>query len=196
MADVELRCAGYAGSLRVGSTNRSLLHAVVAASPAWFEITEIDITGIPLYNADLDVDAGPDAVSLLREAVAASDALLIVSPEYNHSIPAVTKNVVDWLSRPYSVGPIWGKPCGLVAASAGRGAAAWALAHLAETVGELTPRLWSETLGIGRIGDALGPDGALVDEDVAARVAAWVSGFAEFVRATVEESAAAQEPAP
>ena len=92
--------AAFAGSLRVKSFNRGLLRAAVALAPPDVRIHVIDIDDVPLYNADLDDEDNPlPPVKRLREAMAAADALLIVTPEYNYSMPAVTKNVLDWASR-------------------------------------------------------------------------------------------------
>jgi NAD(P)H-dependent FMN reductase len=91
---------GIAGSLRRASFNASLLRAAVELAPAGTTIEVASIHGIPLYDADVEALSIPAAVAELKEKVVAADALLLVTPEYNNSIPGVFKNVIDWLSRP------------------------------------------------------------------------------------------------
>jgi NAD(P)H-dependent FMN reductase len=91
---------GIAGSLRRASFNASLLRAAVELAPAGTTIEVASIHGIPLYDADVEALGIPAAVAELKEKVVAADALLLVTPEYNNSIPGVFKNVIDWLSRP------------------------------------------------------------------------------------------------
>jgi NAD(P)H-dependent FMN reductase len=91
---------GIAGSLRRASFNASLLRAAVELAPAGTTLEIASIHGIPLYDADVEALGIPAAVAELKEKVVAADALLLVTPEYNNSIPGVFKNVIDWLSRP------------------------------------------------------------------------------------------------
>src|SRR5262245_62996299 len=93
--------AGFAGSLRKASFNRALLRAAVEAAPAaQLRIEVCDLSEVPLYNGDVEALGLPEAVQKLREAVTRADGLLIATPEYNWGVPAVTKNALDWLSRP------------------------------------------------------------------------------------------------
>ncbi len=90
-----------AGSLRRKSYNTALLRAAVDLAPDGTVVEVGSIDGIPLYDADLEASDGiPEAVSLLKEQIAASDGLLVATPEYNNSMPGVLKNTMDWLSRP------------------------------------------------------------------------------------------------
>ncbi|HSY07450.1 MAG TPA: NADPH-dependent FMN reductase [Steroidobacteraceae bacterium] len=91
---------GIAGSLRRASFNAALLRAAVQLAPAGTTIEIASIRGIPLYDADVEEQGLPAAVVELKEKIVAADALLLVTPEYNNSIPGVFKNVIDWLSRP------------------------------------------------------------------------------------------------
>ena len=88
------------GSLRAGSFNRMVFNAAAGALPDGVSLTEIPIGDVPLYNGDVEDAGDPTAVTALKEAVDAADGLVIFTPEYNGSYPAVTKNVIDWLSRP------------------------------------------------------------------------------------------------
>jgi chromate reductase len=105
--------------LREGSLNRALLHAAVELAPAALEIVPHGLSDVPLYNADLEARALPRAVFDLRVAVMQADAVLIATPEYNHGVPGVLKNAIDWLSRPPADSALNGKPCGIIGASPG-----------------------------------------------------------------------------
>src|SRR4030095_16288202 len=92
---------GISGSLRRGSFNSSVLRAAASLMPAESELHIASIADIPLYNADAESTSGiPEPVARLKDAIAGADGLLLVSPEYNNSVPGVTKNAIDWLSRP------------------------------------------------------------------------------------------------
>lgn len=114
-----MRIIGLAGSLRRGSFNRALLRAAVELAPAGMTIEPFDLIEVPLYNGDVEAEGDPPAVAALKAAITAADGVLFVTPEYNHGVPAVTKNAVDWASRPPSSAPLGGKPVGVIGASPG-----------------------------------------------------------------------------
>jgi chromate reductase len=91
---------GLAGSLRKSSYNRALLRAAIGLAPPGMTITVHTLDAIPLYNGDVEAAGTPEAVTALGAAIRAADGLLLVTPEYNHGIPGVLKNAIDWLSRP------------------------------------------------------------------------------------------------
>src|SRR4051812_634189 len=96
-----IRVLGIAGSLRQGSYNRRLLAAARGLTPQGMEMEVFDLAGIPLYNGDLDAEGKrPAEVERFKRVIAEADALLIVTPEYNHSVPGVLQNAVAWASRP------------------------------------------------------------------------------------------------
>jgi chromate reductase len=106
------------GSLRRDSYNRMLFNAVAELLPDGVTIEEGEIASIPLYNDDLLAESGhPGSVRRLREQVAAADAVLFISPEYNYSIPGVLKNAIDWVSRPPVDQPFRGKPVAVMGAA-------------------------------------------------------------------------------
>lgn len=116
------RLIGLSGSLRQASYNAALLRSAAAMMPAGSELLVETIRGIPLYDADLEASEGlPEKVTALKDAIAAADGLLLVTPEYNNSIPGVFKNAIDWLSRPADdIKRVFGgKPVGLIGASQG-----------------------------------------------------------------------------
>ncbi len=105
------------GSLRKESYNRQLAELAMAKGREWFECVEVPLAELPMFNADLEAEL-PEAVKEFKAAIAGVDAVLVVTPEYNRSIPAVLKNALDWGSRPESV---WkGKPVGIMGASDGQ----------------------------------------------------------------------------
>ena len=118
-----IRILALAGSLRHGSYNRLLLHAAAESTPAGMTVHLSDaLESVPLFDADREQDpgAGTQAVRRLRQEVASADGLLISTPEYNHSIPGVLKNAIDWLSRPGPDEVLIGKPVAVIGASSGR----------------------------------------------------------------------------
>lgn len=117
MAQV-IRVLGLCGSLRKGSFNRMALNAAEQLMPDGMTMTRHEIGDIPLYNADVEKEGFPAPVQALREAVAAADAILFATPEYNHSVTGVLKNVIDWASRPPDQ-PFNGKACAMFGASPG-----------------------------------------------------------------------------
>jgi chromate reductase len=117
-AHVAVRILGIAGSLRRGSFNAATLRVTQQLAPAGMTIEPFDIAPIPLYNEDVRQLGFPAPVEELRTRIKTADGLLIVSPEYNYSIPGVLKNAIDWASRPPEQ-PFDGKPIGIMSASAG-----------------------------------------------------------------------------
>lgn len=111
-----MKLLGLCGSLRAGSLNRNLM---LEAFRLWPGDTEAGDLRLPLYDGDVEARGLPEAVRQLAGQVAAADALLIASPEYNKGPSGVLKNALDWLSR-VKPNPLWGKPCAIVSATAGR----------------------------------------------------------------------------
>jgi NAD(P)H-dependent FMN reductase len=114
---------GLSGSLRAGSFNSALLRAAANALPAGTALEIASIKEIPLYDGDVEAAHGlPEAVTRLKERIVAADGLLLVTPEYNNSIPGVFKNAIDWLSRPPpDIARVFGgRPVGVIGASPGR----------------------------------------------------------------------------
>jgi chromate reductase len=109
---------GISGSLRQASYNTMALRAAQKLAPEGMRIDIADISSIPLYNDDVRAAGFPDSVNQLKERIRAADAVLLVTPEYNFSIPGVLKNTLDWLSRP-PVLPFDGKPVAIMGASPG-----------------------------------------------------------------------------
>ena len=124
-----IRVLGIAGSLRQGSFNRATLRAAQELAPEGMQIDSFDIAPIPLYNEDVRQQGFAPPVEDLRARIKAADGLLIVTPEYNYSIPGVLKNAIDWASRPPEQ-PFDGKPIGIMGAAGGTLGTARAQYHL------------------------------------------------------------------
>ncbi len=114
-----LHVLGFAGSLRRGSYNRALLEAAKELAPEGMIVTPFDIAPIPLYNADVEAQGDPKPVAAFKQAISQADAVLIATPEYNHGVPGVTKNAIDWASRPPRGAALNDKPVGVIGASPG-----------------------------------------------------------------------------
>ena len=111
---------GYiVGSLSADSINRRLAKALIRLSPKHLRFVEIPIRDLPLYNRDFDTDY-PQAGRALKEAIAAVDAMLFVTPEYNRGIPGCLKNAIDWASRPHGTNSFARKPSAMIGASPGK----------------------------------------------------------------------------
>lgn len=109
----------FVGSLSSTSINRLLSKALIRLAPPELEFTELPIGNLPLYSPDFDNDYPPEARAL-KEAIAASDAVLFVTPEYNRSIPGALKNAIDWASRPWGQNSFHHLPAAVIGASPGQ----------------------------------------------------------------------------
>jgi chromate reductase len=125
----------FAGSLRRGSHNRALLRETKELAPPMLHIVIHELDGIPLYNDDIEAAGAPPSVVELRRAVRESDGLLIATPEYNHGVPGVLKNTIDWLSRPPRDNALNGKVAALIGASPGMTGTARGQAQLRQALG-------------------------------------------------------------
>jgi chromate reductase, NAD(P)H dehydrogenase (quinone) len=174
---------GVAGSLRSGSFNRGLIRAAIALAPVGTTVDPFDLAAIPMFNADVESVGDPPAVADFKRAIAAADALVIATPEYNHCVPGVLKNAIDWASRPARRSVLTGKPVAIMGASTGRGGTARAQAHLrdglAYTNGFVLPL--PEVL-VGVAGERFDEDGNLTDEDTREEVRDLLVSLAAWTR--------------
>jgi chromate reductase len=153
-----MRVLGISGSLRQGSLNSALLRAAAERLPAGAELVEFArLREIPPYDEDAEAAATPDAVRELREAIRGADAVLVATPEYNHSIPGQLKNALDWASRPAGQSALNGKPAAAIGASTGMFGAVWAQAETRKVLGALGGRVVESELPVA------GADKLLVD---------------------------------
>lgn len=128
-----IKILALVGSLRAGSVNRQIAELAAEMAPEGVTVTVFDGLGeVPFYNEDIDdamnsdLEQAPAAAVALRTAAAQADAALVVTPEYNGSIPAVVKNAIDWLSRPFGDGALKDKPLAVIGGSMGQYGGVWA----------------------------------------------------------------------
>ena len=128
-----IRILGFAGSLRKDSCNKALLRAASELVPEGVELEVFDLGGIPLFNQDFETEM-PETVKEFKRRIRTADAILIVTPEYNYSVPGVLKNAIDWASRPYGDNSFEDKPVGIMSASGGMLGGARAQYQLRQTL--------------------------------------------------------------
>lgn len=176
---------GIAGSLRKGSFNAALLRAAAELAPEGLTVEIASLRGIPLYDGDVEKDDGiPDAVEGLKEKIAAADGLLLVTPEYNHGIPGVFKNAIDWLSRPAKDIPrvFGGKAVALIGATPGGGGTRMAQAAWLPVLRALGTRPWfGRQLNVAKAREVFDDDDELVDDKICQRLAAFMRDFADCI---------------
>lgn len=178
-----LRILGIAGSLRAGSLNRALLRAAVDLAPEGMAIALFDLAGVPLYNGDVEAAGDPPGVAALKAAIAAADGVLFATPEYNHGVPGVMKNAVDWASRPPRAAPLGGKPVGLIGASPGQTGTARGQSQLRQAF-EFTDSycMPQPELLVFRAHEKFDGEGRLIDGATAKYLARYLAAFGEWVR--------------
>jgi chromate reductase len=179
------RIIGISGSLRKASFNAALLRAAADLAPAGTEVEIASIAGIPLYDGDIERDHGiPEAVATLKERIVGADALLLVTPEYNTSMPGVFKNAIDWLSRPPKDIPrVFGdKPTALIGATPGMGGTRLSQSAWLPVLRTLGTRAWSgKQLYVAGATQVFDAEGRLVDEKIKKVLTEFMAGFAAFV---------------
>lgn len=160
-----MRVLVVSGSLRAGSYNAALARAAAGLAPDGVDVDLYDdLAQLPPFDDDLDREGAPGAVERLRERIADADALLLVTPEYNGSVPGVLKNAVDWASRPPRGGAaLWGKTVAVAGASTGQYGALWAQQDLRRILGIAGARVVDGELPVARAQEAFGDDGRLRD---------------------------------
>lgn len=181
----QYQIAVVVGSLRKDSFNRKLASAIVKLAPSEFSFKQIQISDLPLYNQDDDMNPA-ESVKRLKAEIAASHGLLFVTPEYNRSMPGVLKNAIDHASRPYGQNAWAGKPAGVLGASVGVIGTAMAQQHLRNVLAYLDVPTLGQPEAFIHVKDGLfdedgniGPDSKNFLQNWMNRYAAWISKHAD-----------------
>jgi chromate reductase, NAD(P)H dehydrogenase (quinone) len=172
-------------SLRAKSFNAALLRAAAKMMPERASLEIATIRGIPLYDGDVEASQGiPPTVTALKDLIAAADGLLLVTPEYNGSMPGVFKNAIDWLSRPVADIPrVFGnRPVAVIGASRGGFGTILAQNTWLPVLRTLGTQPWfNGRLMVSRAGSVFSPEGDIADEKIKALLRQFLAGFADFV---------------
>jgi chromate reductase, NAD(P)H dehydrogenase (quinone) len=180
--DGSLRVIGVAGSLRAGSYNRALLRAALEMAPDALRIEVADLIDLPMFNADVDARGTPAAVTELRILIRDADGLLLVTPEYNHGVPGVLKNAIDWLSQPLRGNVLEGKPTAIMGASTGLAGTARAQSQLRQSfVLTNTPVMMQPEVLVGRAQERFDTGGRLTDEPSRRFLGLFLDQFAAWL---------------
>jgi chromate reductase, NAD(P)H dehydrogenase (quinone) len=173
---------GFAGSLRRGSHNRALLRAATELAPSALHIVIHELDGIPLYNGDVEAAGTPPTVVQLRDAIRKAEGLLIATPEYNHGVPGVLKNTIDWLSRPPRDSALNGKVAAVMGASPGMTGTARGQSQLRQAfVFTNTYALLQPEVLVGRAHEKFDADGRLVHQATRDVLATFLERFADLI---------------
>ena len=175
---------GISGSLRKGSYNSALLRAAAGLMPEGAELRIESIRDITLYDGDVETEGMPAPVTALKDKIAAADGLLLVTPEYNNSIPGVFKNAIDWLSRPPAdIARVFGgKPVALIGASPGAFGTILSQNAWLPVLRTLGAQMWSEgRLMVSRAPNVFAADQKLADPKTQDALRKFLEGFTRFV---------------
>jgi chromate reductase len=177
-----LTILGIAGSLRKNSYNRAALRAAQQLAPEGAKVEIFELQGIPMFNQDEEQNP-PDRVKQLKAQIRAADAILLVTPEYNYSIPGVLKNAIDWASRPYGDNAWQGKPVALMGASLGPLGTSRAQYHLRQVFVflDMLPLNKPEVM-IGNASQRFDEAGNLVDQDTRKHIRGLLESLVNWTR--------------
>ena len=182
-----MKILAVSGSLRADSLNTKLLQAAaeLASDEVEFEVWD-GLKAVPPYDQDDEDGSPPLAVARLRSAVAAADAVLFATPEYNASIPGQLKNALDWVSRPMATNPLRNVPVAVMGASPGAFGAVWAQAELKKVVGLIGARVLPIELPVAKAATLFDAHGRLIDDQLRVRLGEILS---DLVAAAEEREA-------
>ncbi len=178
---------GISGSLRRGSYNTALLRAATGLMPQEATLEVASIRGVPLYDGDVEAQGIPASVSQLKEAVVAADGVLLVTPEYNNSIPGVFKNVIDWLSRPPADARrvFGGRRFAIIGASPGPYGTTLSQSAWLPVMRTLGVQLWTGgRLMVSRANTVFDESGTLKDATTEEALKQFLLGYVTFLRRT------------
>ena len=173
---------GYlVGSIAKASINRKLARALAKLAPPELTLAEISFRDLPIYSYDYDADFPPVAKAF-KEAIAASDAVMFVTPEYNRSIPGGLKNAIDWASRPYGTNAFTRKPSAVIGTSPGKIGTAVGQQHLRSILGFCnSPQMNSMEAYIQFTPGLISDGGDVTDESTAKFLKKYMAEFHAFI---------------
>jgi chromate reductase, NAD(P)H dehydrogenase (quinone) len=177
-----LKLVAFSGSLRAGSYNTALLRNLLEMTPPSLTITIHGIGDVPLFNEDVEAQGTPPAVAELHRAIRGSDGVILATPEYNHGIPGVLKNTLDWLSRgqPHA---FFGVPSALIGGSDGMIGTTRSQAATRQTLAALnSPCLPQPQVLVSHVHKKLDADGRLTDESTRAFIQGWLVQVERWMR--------------
>ena len=181
-----MKILGISGSLRAGSYNTLLLKNAATSLDDPHSLDIFSIADIPFYNEDLEGEQRPEPVQSLLDAIAGADALLFATPEFNHSVPGVLKNAIDWASRPAFNCVLGGKPTGILSAAMSPVGGARVQMHLKDVLlSTLTPLYPAPDYMLPMAQDAFAADGSLTDATAARRLRRYVARLTAWAEATL-----------
>lgn len=183
-----LHILALAGSLRQDSVNQGLLRAVREMLPDSIQMEIFDLASIPLFNIDIKAQGEPQAVLAFKQRIAAADALLIATPEYNASIPGVLKNALDWASHPRSQSPLADKPLAIIGAG-GRSGTVHAQRHLREIAAHLNMRvLPGPDVLVQHAWEKFDAQGNLIDDQTQRQLVDLLAALSAWIQAPVDQA--------
>jgi len=174
------------GSLRRESVNRAVFEAAIGLCNPSMSLVEAPVADVPFYNGDVEQEGDPAAVVALKQAVQEADGLIFFTPQYNGTIPAVTKNALDWLSRKGDFTAMVGKPVGVVAATPGRHEVEAVRRHLAATATAASAEVMETSLGISSINHRF--DAGVLDAETRESLGDWLAEFYRFTESRPSRS--------
>ncbi len=186
-----IKIIGIAGSLRTGSYNAALLRAAANLMPSGATLEIATIKGIPLYDGDVEAEAGiPPAVELLKAKIVSGDGLLMATPEYNNSMPGVLKNAIDWLTRPSTdIARVFGnRPLAIIGASPGGFGTILSQNAWLPVMRTLGVRQWfGGRLMVSRAANVFNESGEMIDDQAKAQLQQFLHGFVEYVKSSSQD---------
>ena len=178
----KIHILGFAGSLREGSYNKSLIRNAIALAPDSMAIEFYDLEGLPFYNADVEAEGDPGPVVDFKHAINRADGLLIASPEYNYGVTGITKNAVDWASRPPKDAPLKQKPVGILGASPSSTGTARSQSQLRQAlVGTHSYCMVQPQILVSRAHEKFDDEGNLTDETTRKYLKNYLEALYEWV---------------
>lgn len=177
-----MKIISFVGSLRKDSLNKKLLQNAIKVAPKEMEVEVFDLKEIPLYNKEIQEQGFPEAVLDLRKKVKQADGVLIVTPEYNHSFSGITKNAIDWISRPPEQ-PFNEKPLAIMGASDGGFGTVRAQIHLRAVFPTLNAYVMNKPqLHLANADKKFDEEGNLTDEGDLEKLKKFMQAFSNWIK--------------